>query len=87
MGGKRIQAARVPRHLRFTTRFRPSTATGSEGKIASPKTWVADVSRAVAGGEKRIPPIASECVVLGRDLFGPRPPYPQRRWRPGGWTG
>jgi hypothetical protein len=44
MGGKRIQAASVPRHLRFVARFRPSTAIGSERKITSPKTWVSVVS-------------------------------------------
>jgi hypothetical protein len=62
MGGKRIRTTPVPCHLRLTACFRPSTATGSERKMTSPKTWVS----AFAGSEMRI--VVRENVVRKRDL-------------------
>jgi hypothetical protein len=62
MAGKRTRTTRVPSHLRFAARFPPSTTTGSERKITSPKTWVADVSRlsqAAKSGSRQSRPNAS----------------------------
>ena len=47
MGGKRTKTPRVPYHLRLAARFPLSTATGSDRKKTSPKTWNSDVSSAL----------------------------------------
>jgi hypothetical protein len=67
--GKRIRAACVPRHLPFAARFRPSTVTGSERKITSPKTWVSVVSRlsqAANFGSRQSRPNASRSEAICR---------------------
>ena len=69
MGRTRIPAACVPRHLRFATRFRPSTASGSERKITSPKTWVSPVSEDT-DRVMRITPISPKSAVRKGDLSG-----------------
>ena len=46
MSKKPTRTVRVPCHLRFAARFPTSTATGSDRKTTSPRTWVSDVSRA-----------------------------------------
>src|SRR3984885_9696041 len=67
MGGKRIRAARVPRHLALRR-----TLPALDRQRLGAKDHVAEnvglrCFQAIAGGEMRIPPIASECVVQGRN--------------------
>jgi DNA end-binding protein Ku len=64
-----VRAARVPRHLRFAARFQPSTATGSERKTTSPKTWVSDVSnlsQAAKSGSRQSRPKTSCAKAICR---------------------
>jgi hypothetical protein len=71
MGGKRTRTARVPCHLRFAARFPSSTATGSDRKTTSPRTWVSDVSKAsqtAKRGSRQSRPKASCMDELTRPL-------------------
>jgi len=69
MGRKRIPAACVPRHLRFATRFRPSTASGSERKITLPNAGLA-CFRGFTDRVMRITPISPKSAVRKSGLSG-----------------
>jgi hypothetical protein len=83
---KPTTTVRVPCHLRFAARFPTSTATGSDRKTTSPRTWISDASRASQTAKR-----GSANRVRRRRAWmqsvEPPPRCPLRRWRFGGSTG
>jgi hypothetical protein len=82
ISGKRTRTARVPRHRRFATRVRLSSANGSEQKITSPKTCVSDVSMSSATANCGSPQSRPKTSCL-KAICRASSSYPRQRWRPG----